>query len=63
LHTASIFACTEKDHNTVMENSFGHLKEELVHHVRFLSTEALATALNEYIRWYNGEKSAQNPRA
>ncbi|WP_414640501.1 IS3 family transposase [Arthrobacter sp.] len=46
-----------------MENSFGHLKEELVHHVRFLSTEALATALNEYIRWYNGEKSAQNPRA
>jgi putative transposase len=42
--------------NAVMENFFGHLKEELFHHVRFLSTEALATALNEYIRWYNNER-------
>lgn len=42
--------------NAVMENFFGHLKEELFHHVRFLSTEALATALNEYIHWYNNER-------
>lgn len=42
--------------NAVMENFFGHLKEELFHHVRFLSTDALATALNEYIPWYNNER-------
>jgi putative transposase len=42
--------------NAVMENFFGHLKEELFHRVRFLNTEALATALNEYIRWYNNER-------
>ncbi|WP_205754770.1 IS3 family transposase [Pseudarthrobacter sp. NamE5] len=42
--------------NAVMENFFGHLKEELFHHVRFLSTDALATALNEYIHWYNNER-------
>ncbi len=42
--------------NAVMENFFGHLKEELFHHVRFLSTEALAPALHEYIIWYNNER-------
>ncbi|MFE4545691.1 IS3 family transposase [Arthrobacter sp. NPDC056727] len=42
--------------NAVMENFFGHLKEELFHHVRFLSTSALETALHEYIRWYNTER-------
>ena len=42
--------------NAVMENYFGHLKEELFHHVRFLSTEALAMALHEYIHWYNNER-------
>jgi putative transposase len=42
--------------NAVMENFFGHLKEELFHHVRFLSTEALAAALKEYIHWYNNER-------
>ena len=42
--------------NAVMEDFFGHLKEELFHHVRFLSTEALATALHEYITWYNNER-------
>jgi putative transposase len=42
--------------NAVMENFFGHLKEELFHHVRYLSTDALATALHEYIRWYNTER-------
>ncbi|WP_190992177.1 IS3 family transposase, partial [Pseudarthrobacter sulfonivorans] len=42
--------------NAVMENFFGHLKEELFHHVRFLSTNALAAALDEYIHWYNTER-------
>ena len=42
--------------NAVMENFFGHLKEELFHRVRFLNTDALATALHEYIRWYNTER-------
>jgi putative transposase len=42
--------------NAVMENFFGHLKEELFHRVRFISTDALAVALHEYIRWYNTER-------
>jgi putative transposase len=42
--------------NAVMENFFGHLKEELFHRVRFLSTDAPAAALHEYIRWYNTER-------
>jgi putative transposase len=42
--------------NAVMENFFGHLKEELFHRVRFISTDALETALDEYIRWYNTER-------
>ncbi|WP_456503405.1 IS3 family transposase [Arthrobacter sp. UYCu723] len=42
--------------NAVMENFFGHLKEELFHHVRFLSTDALAAQQKEYIRWYNTER-------
>jgi putative transposase len=42
--------------NAVMENFFGHLKEELFHHVRFLNTDALTAALREYIRWYNTER-------
>lgn len=42
--------------NAVMENFFGHLKEELFHHVRFLSIDALAAALREYIQWYNTER-------
>jgi putative transposase len=41
--------------NAVMENFFGHLKEELFHRVRFLNTAALASALHEYLRWYNTE--------
>jgi putative transposase len=42
--------------NAVMENFFGHLKEELFHHVRFLSTDALEAALHDYIRWYNNDR-------
>lgn len=39
--------------NAVIENFFGHLKEEVFHHVQYLSLDALATALREYIHWYN----------
>jgi putative transposase len=42
--------------NAVMENFFGHLKEELFHHVRFLDADALETALHDYIRWYNTDR-------
>ncbi|MET4588572.1 IS3 family transposase [Arthrobacter sp. 754] len=42
--------------NAVIENFFGHLKEELFHRVRFINTDALAAALHEYIRWYNTER-------
>lgn len=42
--------------NAVMENFFGHLKEELFHRVRVLNTEALESALHEYIHWYNTER-------
>ncbi len=42
--------------NAVIENFFGHLKEELFHRVRFINTDALAAALHEYIRWYNTKR-------
>lgn len=42
--------------NAVMENFFGHIKEELFYRVRFLNVEALEAALHEYIRWYNCER-------
>ncbi|MET3367947.1 UNVERIFIED_CONTAM: transposase InsO family protein [Jeotgalibacillus campisalis] len=35
--------------NAVMENFFRHLKEEMFRDVRFISTEALATHLDDYI--------------
>lgn len=42
--------------NAVIENFFGHLKEECFHHVRYLSIDALEAALHEYIRWYNNDR-------
>ena len=42
--------------NAVMENFFGHLKAELFHHARYLDTDALTTALHDYIHWYNTER-------
>ncbi|MET4588815.1 putative transposase [Arthrobacter sp. 754] len=42
--------------NAVMENFFGHLKEELFHRVRFLNTDALAAAIKDYIHWYNTKR-------
>ncbi|MFZ2176911.1 MAG: IS3 family transposase, partial [Rhodococcus sp. (in: high G+C Gram-positive bacteria)] len=40
----------------MIENFFGHLKEELFHHIRYLSIDALTTALHDYIHWYNNER-------
>ncbi|MEC5193432.1 MULTISPECIES: IS3 family transposase [unclassified Arthrobacter] len=42
--------------DAVMENFFGHFKEELFHRVRGLNSDALASALHEYIHWYNTER-------
>ena len=45
--------------NAIIENFFGHLKEECFHHVRYLSIEALENAVHDYIRWYNNERTSQ----
>lgn len=42
--------------NAVIEIFFGHLKEEVFHHVRYLNIDALATALDEYIHWCDHER-------
>jgi putative transposase len=42
--------------NAVIENFFGHLKEEAFHHVRYLNLDALTTALHDYIHWYNNDR-------
>lgn len=39
--------------NSIAENFFGHLKEELFHHNRFHTVEEFTVALDEYIDWYN----------
>jgi putative transposase len=42
--------------NAVIENFFGHLKEEVLHHVRYFNIDALVRALDEYIPWHNTER-------
>ena len=42
--------------NAVIENWFGHLKEELFNHTRYVSIDALAEALHDYIHWYNNHR-------
>lgn len=42
--------------NSVMENFFGHLKEEMFHHNEHTNTEAFITELEDYIHWYNHER-------
>ncbi|MFF2244315.1 IS3 family transposase [Arthrobacter sp. NPDC058130] len=42
--------------NAVMENFFGHLKEEMFHNVRHISIDVLAAQLNDYIHWYNTKR-------
>ncbi|MEV0705205.1 IS3 family transposase [Saccharopolyspora sp. NPDC050389] len=43
--------------NAVIESFFGHLKEGLFHHTRYLSVEAFTTALDNYIVWFNTTRS------
>jgi putative transposase len=42
--------------NAVIENWFGHLKEELFNHNRYASVDALAEALHNYVGWYNNHR-------
>jgi len=42
--------------NAVIENFFGHLKEEVFHRVRYMTIDALTTALHDYIHRYNNER-------
>ena len=42
--------------NAVMENFFGHLKEECFHHGTFADADALTAAIHDYIEWYNTER-------
>ena len=42
--------------NAMIENFFGHLKEEAFHHVRYLNIDALITAIHQYIRCYNNDR-------
>jgi putative transposase len=42
--------------NAVIENWFGHLKEELFNHTRHTTTDTLTEALHQYIHWYNNHR-------
>ncbi|WP_236594268.1 IS3 family transposase [Saccharothrix sp. 6-C] len=39
--------------NSIAENFFGHVKEELFNHDRFDTVEEFTTALDDYLDWYN----------
>jgi len=43
--------------NAVMESFFGHLKDELYCNTTFLTVEALTTAIDAYIAWFNTERA------
>lgn len=45
--------------NAVMENFFGHLKEEAFHHVHHLTIDALEIAINDYIAWFNNDRISE----
>ena len=42
--------------NAVMENFFGHLKEDMFHHHEHAAIEAFTTDLKDYIRLYHTER-------
>lgn len=42
--------------NAVIENFFGHLKEEMYHHTQYATVDAFMHALHDYIHWYNTER-------
>jgi len=43
--------------NAVMESFFGHLKDELFCNTAFLTIDALTTAIDAYIGWFNTERA------
>jgi putative transposase len=43
--------------NAVMESFFGHLKDELYCNTSFLTVDALTTAIDAYIDWFNTERA------
>jgi len=43
--------------NAVMESFFGHLKDELYCNTTFFTVDALTTAINTYIAWFNTERA------
>lgn len=43
--------------NAVMESFFGHLKDELYCNTTFLTVDALTTAIDGYIAWFNTERT------
>ncbi len=44
--------------NSVAENFFSHLKEEMFHHDSYDSIDELISAVNEYIDWYNNVRNS-----
>lgn len=42
--------------NAVMENFFGHLKEEMFHHDTFDTIDELQAEIHAYIAWYNAKR-------
>lgn len=42
--------------NAVMENFFGHLKEEMFHHDTYATVTELEAEIRSYIAWYNYER-------
>jgi len=43
--------------NAVMESFFGHLKDELYCNTTFFTVDALTTAIDTYIDWFNTERA------
>jgi putative transposase len=42
--------------NAVIESFFGHLKDELYCNTNFLTIDALTTAIDEYVAWFNNDR-------
>lgn len=46
--------------NAVMENFFGHLKEEMYYRRDYRNVEELENAVNEYITYWNQKNKTQS---
>lgn len=44
--------------NSVAENFFSHLKEEMFHHDSYATIDELIAAVNDYIDWYNNIRNS-----